>query len=324
MTNPNNESQPDQEGPDEFDLLVGELRDQIEDPYITELHTAARNMQSVWAKTMNINPDDADYVAVRDDMQNTLDSKWRYMKRRIEITGLSQEIIDWNEGRFEPHMCIGEKVLSNGFLITPGDPRFYHHFWFLDEHNKPSAQGMIAIDDIQQMTLPEPSREARIKRFSYYYEDSAKFLDEIYFEAKREDQVIADLAHFSFYHAARDEDAKDALRDAIEYIRTIAEVDPIANYRMTMIGDFIAVNDNGDGVPSKLKAPHTATIKINSMVMRPADLTAKRSEMGNPQNWIPYVEATVLKTNGKNSDIVVPCTSIQSIYSTRYDGLPNG
>lgn len=322
MTKPY-EQQPYQGEPDDFDMVVGELLPQIEDPYITELHKSVHSFQEAWEDTLDIDPADPHLESVRSDLQDILDKKWRYMGNRIEITGLAQQIDDWSERQFTPRMCIGESVRSEGFLIIAGDPRFYHYFAFIDDQGRKSKKGMIAVDDIQQLTLPEPSSEARIKRFSYYHEESANFLDEIYFEAKRADQVMADLHHFNFYATADNQRTKDDLLDAMEYIRTIAEIDSIANYKLTMIGEFIVINKDGNGVPSNMKMPHAGTVRVNDIVLRPADIRAQGEQHEQPQNWVPFIDVTMLKENGQNVDLMVPCTSIQSMYSLRYNSLPN-
>ena len=318
------ESQPNFDEFEQFNELIKDLEPQIQDPYITRLHAEAHELQAVWEEALDLDRADPRQEMIRKSLEDDLDGKWRYMGKMIEVTGMMQKLVKKEDGRqgLVSEFCVGERVKSNGFHVSPGDPRFYHHVFFLDEQGVKTGWGIIAVDDIQQLTLPEPSAEARVQEFAYYFPDEAEMLDDIAFEARRSDQVIADLADFNFYYEPGDEQGMRTITNLNEYLAGIASIDEVANYRMTMIGEFIAINDKNEGMPSRFAQPHTATVRVNSVVMRPDDIAAQPSDFTQSHNWVPYVDVTILKPNGDNVDALVPCVSIYSLHNLRFSGPP--
>ena len=330
MTMPH-ETMPYDGDPDDFDLLVGELIDHMEDPYLVNIHHEARGCEELLAKPGNDNP------YVRQQMVNMLDEKWRYMDQPVEITGnawLSRP----GASAMERHMCIGEKAKSRGFVFftdstsgtSDGLPKVGHYVELTDADGKTTVSAVVTLDDLDQMELPTPSPEARERRFAYYNEEQANWIDEMAFTSERDDQIIPSFREFYYdvnlyekddHERAREEPEDiEHLRDAMEYMRRRAEIEPKANYKISIFGDVIVVDGEGSGIPTHLNKPYTKTMKINDIVLRPADITI--SKLDGLQRCVPFIDVTAFRDNGTDVDILVPCTSILWMHSLRYDGTP--
>ena len=314
------ESQPNFDESERFNQLMR----QLEDPYVTRIHNKAREMQIVWLDALKLEDAEQFQESIRKELQHELDNEWLYTGKMIEMTGMAQKFLKDEEGRgyIQHEKIIGEQVCSNGFHIAPGDPRLYHHVFFLDANGARTHSGIIAVDDIEELTLPAPSPEARIQEFAYCHPGEVSQLDDIAFKARRDDQVIADLADFNFDFTPGDMDGMQIINDLETYVRAIAQIDPIANYKVTMFGELIIIDADGSGQPSRLAQAHTATVRINTMTMRPADTHVDYAQMVENNHWIPFVDMTILKPNGDNVRALVPCMSIHSMYNLRYNGYP--
>lgn len=78
---------------------------------------------------------------------------------------------------------------------------------------------------------------------------------------------------------------------------------------------------DGDGYPIKM-APEgcVATMKVHDAALSPASINV--TDLKGVQELAPYLIATVLMSNGQNREYQIPCSSIKSIYSVRYESAP--
>lgn len=325
------ESTPYEGDPDDFDLLVGELLEHMEDPYLTDVHRTARQLEKIIAEPGGDNPYN------RRMMVNVLDEKWRYMRQMVEVTGKAW-VARPDEPGLVPHMCIGETVKSYGFIFFSDDPdkdgdqlpKIGHCIEITDTENDAKYPAVVTLDDLDQLELPAPSPEARERRFAYYNEEQANWIDEMAFTSERDDQVIPSFREFYYdvnlyakddnERIREDSDDIEHLHDAMEYMRRRAEIEPKANYKISVFGDVLVVDGEGNGIPTHLNKPYTKTMKINDIVLRPADITIAKLE--GLQRCVPFIDATAFRDNGTDVDLLIPCTSILWMHSLRYDGPP--
>lgn len=314
-----NETTPYGGEPDEFDLIAGGLLE-ANDPYVETMHADARLCEEIARMDGNSDP------LVLGRLIAELDSKWRYKGKNIVVTG--DFWIREETGRpLVKHRQIGITVISQGFhfiSIATSEaekvPTVGHYVELDRPDGQGRATGFIALDDIDEFILSEPSTEAREARFAYYYPDEAAWLDEINFTARRGDQVVADLAEFFIDIDPSTDHGYEKLKDTEQYMRHCAELEPLANYQITVVGDVIFTGDNGYGGPGNLKETFTLPVHINDIFLRPADMKAETIE--GEQRYIPYIDVIAFLSNGADQRMLIPCSSIATMHSQRYDSAP--
>lgn len=316
------ESAPYEGDPDEFDLIVGELLDHMEDPYLIDIHREAQRSQQLLA-----DDPESDNPLVRQQLVTLLDEKWRYMGQPIEVTGKAWVKLP-EESEMTPHMCIGEKAISRGFIFftdsTPSStdthPKIGHCIEIPTSDGESKMPAVITLDDLAKLDLPIPSPEARERRFAYYYPNQAEWIDELAFTSTRDDQIMISLKEFYFDGNLDEERDLEDLRDATEYMRRRTEIEPLANYKVSVMGDVILVDSDESGIPTSLNKPYTRTMAVKNIYLRPADVSTEKAT--GLQRCVPYIEAVAFERDGRNRELLIPCTSLLWMHSLRYDSAP--
>lgn len=310
------------EGPDQFDLIVDTLRDHMEDPYLIDIHRDARYAQQLLAD----NPE-SDNPFVRQQIVTSLDRSWRYMNQPIEVTGQTWVKLP-DEPEMTSHMCIGEKAISRGFIFfsdntessTDRNPKIGHCIEIPTVDGQSSMPAVITLDDLVQLQLPTPSFEARERRFAYYHPDYANWIDELAFTSVRDDQMMIDFRQFYFDGNLSNEQDLEDVRDATTYLRRRAEIDPLANYKVSLLGDVILIDDGGNGIPIHLNKSYVRTMHVEDIYLRPASITTMEAK--GPQRCIPYIQTVAFEPDGRNRALLIPCTSLLWMHSLRYESAP--
>lgn len=316
----NHDTTPHSGGPDDFDLIINNLEYSTEDPYLTEIHQEARRCNELLL--------DSSATGLDEQIKYTdyLDKKWRYMGQSIVITGNALLRLPGNTN-MTPYMCIEQKAISNGFDFylnedekTSEPTAGVGHSFYIETAEGRRLKAFIPLDTLVRLDLPQPSPEARARRFAYRYADDARRIDELTKAAIREDQILVGFKGFHMDVDVSDNNESETIADGSEYIRQRAAIEPRASYRVRINGEVIVVEENGDGTAKLVDEPIALTLGINDVILRIADVAATVAE--GRQRFVPYIDATAFLDSGKNADLLIPCTSIASIYSTRYGSEP--
>ncbi len=307
--------------PDEFDLLISGLAEQMVDPYLVAQHREALDAERMVAESP-----EADTNSLRDKLVSFLDSKWRYMGKQIKITGpmyVSKPL----EGGWAEEMVVDHEAMSRGFIFhrdtLPGAEdtayRIAHLVEYRDDEGERTA-GIALISHDVYIELPFPSPELRDQRFGYHHADDAALIDELAFTARREDQIIKDFAEYSYDANLDDPDEREVLADASHYLKARAELEEDLNYNISLLGPFILVDEDGMGRPGTLSMQHVSKMKIVDVVLRPADNEIDIHQFSGLQRCVPYVLAKMFdKRLDHDRLLYFPCSSIVWMSSDRYD-----
>ena len=319
------EATPYTDKPDEVDALfkklTGELLNYTEDPTLISIHEEARFCE---AKLRAPGMDDED---TRKQLVSQLDKKWKYMGYPISFTGKAWTV-EGSEGKIVQSEFNGEDAISNGFLffdVLSDDlhttiPTVGHCFLLERAESKERIPAFVALGDLIQLDLPFPSPEARERRFAYYHKDLATWVDQLAFTSSRPDQILSSLREFELTVDLTKAEDLEELRDAEEYIRRRAEIEPQANYRVSVLGGVIFVDGSGTGIPRLVKNKYTKPMYIKDIILRPADLSLE--SIDGPQRYAPFIDVVAFHDDGGNVELLVPCSSIALIHSMRYNGAP--
>lgn len=323
----NHETSPHQgkpNGRDPFDAMTEELSFTMEDPYVTEKHKEARRYEAL------LQEPGVDSRVTREQFAHQLDTEWDYIGKPVEISGKIWRR-ESKDGPLRPYMYVGQKLISLGFSFldaaTEGEdssvPKVCHVLQEIPKEGSdlvepPSA--LLLLDDLVEFNLPEPSPDARERRFAYYHQDIVENIDEIIKNPIRYDQIISKLRAFQYDADLSCEDGVEELHDAEEYLRRQAELEPLASYRISMLGTIIAIDDIGNHVVQRLKMDHIITAHINDVILMPTEVNLASDK--KKRSCEPYIDVTAFLENGLDTNILVPCSSITLIHSVRYNGAP--
>lgn len=313
---PRNQAEDDQL----FAELTGELQMQLTDPYLAEMHRLAMAHEEIVSTVV-----DGDINEIKKNHVQQLDRQWRYMGQPVKLTGKAWQA---NAGVFEPEprMYVGEEGISRGFLFfmdtTEESTDHFPHISHLIEVDSGAGDGtrvhvVAPVADIVHLELPFPSPELRERRFAYHFPDDATLIDELNFTARRDDQVIRGFSEYYFDVNLDDPEQLEHARDAAQYLKSRAEIEPFANYHVSILGDVITVKDDNSGLPTRLAYPYSRTMKITDIKLRPADISQQTLE--GIHRCVPFVEAIAFEPDGTERELIIPCSSIQWMSSTRYD-----
>lgn len=327
----NNETTPHKSNPDEpdeFDLIAGELTGDMEDPYLVERHKEARECESL---LRSADKEDANIIY---NLVTRLDAKWAYNGQELDITGQVWEK-DPVGGQPMRRTAIGEKMISRGFtfLSTPADNtedeiinvgHYLEHSITDDNGDIHVVHSVLLLDDIYKLNLPTPSPAAREQRFAYRHAEEAVWIDELAFTARRDDQVLSDFRAFYMDIDQSTEEGAEALRNAEEYLRRRAGIEPLANYQVSVLGPAVLLEKKDgktvSGTVLNFKAIGTIPMHIQDIKLKLADIheligTGRR-------RYTPYIETVAFQQDGENRNLLIPCTSIHLIHSVRYNDAP--
>jgi len=302
-----------------FDL-TDKLVCQIVDPYLIDLHAEALDREEAVLRTA-----EGDFREIKNAHVRELDKKWRYMGMPITLTGMGWPVRG-NRYEAQPRKYIEKTGISRGFLFFTNESEeatdHFPHISHLIEVDSDIDGGtkthiVAPLNGIVQLDLPFPSPELREERFAYYFPDSATTIDELNFTARRDDQVLRDFAEYYIVADLSNDEQLERLRDGAQYLRSRAEINPLATYHISISGDIIVINDDGSGLPVRLAYPYSQTMKISDVALRPADVTV--SELKGKHKCVPFVQATSLEPDGAERELLFPCSSILWISSSRYD-----
>lgn len=223
------ESAPYQGAPDEFDLLVCDLEEQIEDPYLIAIHRKA-----LFGQHLANQHDGEEGASMRKGFIRDLDSEWRYMNELIHVTG-EAVVIDADEGTMVDRNLIDEHAVSRGFTFYRSAANMMSYVARLVEIDAGKGDGTMTqaalmLDNKPQLSLPYPSPELRDKRFRYFHALDAAFIDELAVTARRQDQIIKDYAEYVLEADPANRDDYETILDAAQYLKNRADLDPRANY----------------------------------------------------------------------------------------------
>lgn len=313
------ESTPYQGEPDSFDLLIGELLEGTRDPYLEQIHTTAREYEEFLHAQ-------GSPLILRKRLVDLLDEEWRYTNRYISITGTAW-IKDMKTGDMVERQCNGEEVRSHGFIFftdeTSAKPtsRIAHAISFDEDDAR--VPGAICLDDLLHLELPEASPELRAKRFAYGSPEQAEDIRDLIDGAQRADQELTALSNFYMdLNLSTDTDREKSL-DCAAFIRDKVSLEPIANYRMAILGEVLIHAGKDDVVPHELTKMRTRHVKINEIVFRPADIRLTDEQMVGWHLCVPFINVTDFRPDGRDLNMLLPLTSIAWMHSIRYGGLPD-
>lgn len=298
--------------PDEFDLLVGELHEQLTDPFVADIHLKARLAEA------DLRRDSTHSNRAR--LIDYLDKEWGdYINRYVEIIGTAYVRLP-GKPEVEARTLTGQPVKSLGFTFCTVDspqgeavPTVAHQIGIEDGDTR--MQGFVMLDDLDILRLPYPSPEQRIRQFAYHQPYLAEYIDELAYTSGRPDQIIKSLGEFTIQlDPANSQDVQTAL-DAQEYLRRAAALEPYANYEIAVKGPLTIVTEDGELVPTESKLSRPCIMALQSIDLCPPDIT--RPDSGGVQECVPVVTAVVFSERG-DRQIVLPCSSIASIRSLRY------
>lgn len=307
--------------PDEFDLIAGELLEYMEDPYITRIHEEARLYQDM----LQDPADDNEFI--RREILYDLNSKWHYGGQDIEIVGMAS-LKETEDAEVTRRMHNGEKLESIGFTFydAPTDvegvtkPQIGHYFMTDTSDGLAKTYAFFALDDIKQFILPVPSLEGRERRFLDYHEEKAQWIDDQVENAPRDDQILSSFRGFHIDVDMGKKEDVETLRDATVYMRNRANIEPIANYRLSMLGDVIFIDERGNGIPRRIKQTYTKPVHIRRLMLRPAEVSA--TNVNGKRSYVPFIDVVAFRETGDDIEMLVPCSSISMIHSMRYNGAP--
>lgn len=318
---------PNSDHPD-FDDIFREMTDELEpqlgDPYLKEIHSEALSRQEIVATSM-LTDTEIDPLSVRQAHVQQLDAKWRYMNMPVTVSGRGWAAVP-GLTEMQASTYVDQAAISRGFLFfTDSTEQSDDHFpkiSHLVEIDAGKGDGtrmpiVLPLEELAGIELPFPSPELRERRFAYYYPEDANTIDELAFTSRRDDQVIKDFGEFVFEANLSDEEQLEHVRDAAQYLRSRAEIDPHVNYHISVAGECISVKDNGDGIPVVLRYPYTRTMRVKSIELRSSDIRSQ--ELNGMHRCVPFIEATAYEPNGSERELIIPCTSILWMSSARYD-----
>ncbi len=300
--------------PDEFDLLVGPLHEQLVDPFVADVHKQARIAEQLLREEPTREN--------RGALQRHLDSEWSpYLGKPIELSGDAHVMSPEHNGQLMPRRLTGSIVESQGFAFYnfdgDGEAKIGHAF-ILHEDEKRLA-GIMALDDLLQITLPEPSDQGRVQRFAYHYPDVAEHLHELVATSPRPDKIIKSLGEFTIDIDFRTQQGAERALDAQAYLRHITPIEPYANYVITAQGDVATLNE-GWGTNRTIAKPTQYIGAVHSIELQPSDINQRVTE--SVIACAPYIRATFFFADRGDCPVLLPCRSIQDIRSVRYEPAP--
>ena len=208
-----------------FNLLIGEIAEQIEDPYITAIHERVRYYeQSVVGTCAN------DHMVSWQTIIADLDAHWQYHGLSIEISG--DAWVQLPDAEFEKRHLTLETVTSKGFKLISyatdasmtHDPKIAYIFELIDPAYDKPLIGTMTLGDLQQIELPVPSPEKRERRFEYHFPEQATWIDELAFTSSRQDKIIQSFAEFYIDVNLDDPYEIEHIQDATVYMKRRAEM----------------------------------------------------------------------------------------------------
>lgn len=302
--------------PDSFDLIAGELLEQMVDPYLDDTHRAARRCEEV---IRELDPD-GESPYLRKQYTEYLDSLWRFNGDEITISGKG-----WFKnsatGAMFSKMLIGASVTSRGFIFSvneavtgkDGLAKVAHCVeTTLDDQQ---VFGAICLDDVVSLQLPYPSPEMRARRFAYYHAHKAAELSEYDQTATRADQIVRDLGEFTIDYDPQKSSYREDIRDAEQALRDITRLETLANYEVSLLGDVL-LRVKGELVPYTFEDKGTRIMSLRDVALLPADVYAQKPT--GLARHAPFVEAVSFNANETDAELLIACRSIAKIRSLRY------
>lgn len=315
-------TQPHDDDRDNFDRIVGRLPETFIDPYLTKMHDEARLCEEIIIQQESGNPE------LTTDSREMLNAMWRYMDQEVEVSGQIW-VLNKGEKRLAPRTSIGEAAISKGFIFhktrdeDTGEiiTKVAHSLSVQSSEGPFLIFALIHLDDIIEFKLPTPSPEAREQHFAYYHKDKAEQIDGIAFRSVRDDQVISDLRDFHFDVDFDNPFGVDSALNAAEYMRRRAEIEKFANYRIKALGEVILL-DRGDmgGTPAELEEVADYSMHINDIVLQTDDTRCPAAT--GCQRLVPYIDVFAFQPDGNDIHMLIPSTSIVSMYCERYKSAP--
>lgn len=299
--------------PSEFDSIVGVLKD----PYLENMHEIATRIASLVTKETS--------PRGRAQVEDYLDSLWRYHGHKITITGWAREILP--NYTTVLRYCEDEPVVSHGFqfysTLEDPTPQISHLISFADTLNVVSGSsknaGLLCLEDVIHMKLPELSTEARAVMFAHYHPDEAYSIRKLADASLRDDQILHNIGNFDMEVDFDTELGKDTALDCAAYLKTVAAIESDANYEVRLSGEMLVLDAVGEATPIELQSKKARTVKITDIFMRPADTTVTRFE--GKQWCVPYVELIEFRSGG-DLRLLLPVGSLDYIRSLRYKTDP--
>lgn len=310
------ETNPYRGEPDAFDLIAGELQEQLTDPYTETIHHQAHLCEEALHE---LDPS-GNAPALRAEYITYLDTMWRYHTNPLIVTGkiwLKNPTTD----EIYSEMLIGETVFSHGFSFavngavtgTSGHAKAAHCVEVARDGQ--SRMGLILIDDLFELTLPYPSPEMRERRFAYYHPDKAGEIDEHSFTVPRADQIFRSYGELIVDVDTTDPSGQEDRADAEQYLRSKVSLEPMANYEVCILGDVL-VQQGFALVPHAVTKLHTRTLRIQDIRLCPADVYDQHPN--GQAAYTPYVYAVAFNPDDTDTGLFIPCRSITAIRSLRY------
>lgn len=313
--------------PDEFDLVISDVYEQRIDPYLANVHKIGE--ECLTPLRTEYDEDSPSFTFAKAQYEEYVNSQWNYSGRPLLVTGNVWKSLpaEENTDRMVRELCIDTQAISRGFMfytdksIPKGNPERIKvaHCLEIPTGDGDTMPAALCLDDIMHIELPEASKELREQRFQYYFPEQAKAIDALV-DVPREDQAFVNLSNFYMdinFKLGRD---VDFARDCAQYLRSKVTIEPQANYRMTLLGEVIIIDKNGNGHPATLEKRGTYTTKINDIAFRPADTTLMKFE--GWQFCVPYIDMTIFNPDGRDISALLPLTSIIWMHSLRYNGMP--
>lgn len=311
---------PPEQYADVFAAITSELDGHITDPFLDEVHGAARQYQTE-LRASEVAP------AREKEILQHLNQAWdEYTGRIVRVTGYA-----WSgqpgADQMMPAYYDDQPALSGGFTIVRqinADDQIevsIAHLLSLEKTQGREA-AFMPIDDMHHIELPYPSDELRVRRFAYNYPNESQQLRELAATTARDDQLLRDLQEFSLAVDLDSPEGVDHARDGEKYLNQIANIDKLANYIVELAPAAPVLLPSGDNLLVYTDFPkgYTMALHYDQLVLRPRDVHT--TERTGQQELVPYVAGQILLPEA-NQEIFIPCNSIAGVYSLRYGGHPS-